>query len=105
MSKHTRINSNVKRSRTEEWLPKSPDGAYTGEKVPFPTRRRGLSSTTVVLLLLLVLAAAVLVWKHEEAVDLAAENYQKYTGQDQKQTDLYKVIEKAKGVKWKRSEL
>jgi hypothetical protein len=105
MSRNTRINPNVKRSKTEEWFPKSPDGAYTGEKVPFPNRRRGLSTTTIVLLLLLVLAAGVLVWKHEQAVDIAAENYQKYTGQDLKKTDLYKVIEKAQNIKWKRSEL
>ncbi|KAJ9603761.1 hypothetical protein H2200_011947 [Cladophialophora chaetospira] len=105
MPKNTRINPNVKRSRTEEWFPKSPDGAYTGEKVPFPARRRGLSSTTIVLLLLLVLATGVLVWKHEQAVDLAADNYQKYMGQDLKKTDFYKVIEKAQNMKWKRSEL
>ena len=103
MSKHTRINSNVKRSSTEEWFPKSPDGAYTGEKVPFPTRRRGLSFSTIVLLVLMVLAAGLIVWKHEQAINLATENYQKYTGQDLKQTDFYKVIEKAQ--KWKRSEL
>ncbi|EXJ62615.1 hypothetical protein A1O7_03053 [Cladophialophora yegresii CBS 114405] len=105
MSRTTRIDPNVKRSQTEDWFPKSPDGAYTGEKVPFPNRRRGPSTTTIVLLLLLVLAAGVLVWKHEQAVDLAAENYQKYTGQDLKKTDLYKVIEKAQKIKWKRSEL
>jgi hypothetical protein len=105
MSKTTRINPNVKRQKTEEWFPKSPDGAYTGEKVPFPTRRRGLSNTTIVVLFLLVLVAGVLVWKNEQAVDMAAENYQKYTGQDLKQTDFYKVIEKAQNLKWKRSEL
>lgn len=105
MAKATRINPNVKRSRTEEWFPKSPDGAYTGEKVPFPARRRGPSPILIVILLLLVLATGVLVWKSEQAVDLAAENYQKYTGQDLKQTDLYKVIEKAQSMKWKRSEL
>ena len=103
MSKTTRINPNVKRAKTEEWFPKSPDGAYSGEKVPFPNRRRVLSNPVIVILLLLVLAAGVLVWKHEQAVDLAADNYQKYTGQDLKKTDLYKVIEKAQ--KWKRSEL
>lgn len=103
MAKNTRINPNVKRSWTEDL--KSPDGAYTGEKVPFPTRRRGLSPTTIVLLLLLVLVAGALVWRHEQAVDVAAEIYRNYNGQDLKETDLYKVIEKAKGVKWKRSEL
>src|ERR1700761_9740158 len=101
MSKSTRIDPNVKRSKTEEWFPKSPDGAYTGEKAPFPTRRRGPSPITIVLLLLLVLGAGIVVWKHEQAVDIAAQNYQKYTGQDLKQTDFYKVIEKAQ--KWKRS--
>ncbi|KAH0846373.1 hypothetical protein AYO21_07463 [Fonsecaea monophora] len=106
MSKINRINPNVKRAQTEEWFPKSPDGAYTGEKVPFhPRRRPFLSSTTLVLLVLLVLAAGVLVWKHEQAVAVAAENYQKYTGQDLKETEFYKVIEKAQNMKWKRSEL
>ncbi|OAP61188.1 hypothetical protein AYL99_03389 [Fonsecaea erecta] len=106
MSKTTRINPNVKRAKTEEWFPKSPDGAYTGEKVPFhPRRRSSLSPTVLVLLLFLVLAVGVLVWKHEQAVAVAAEHYQKYTGQDLKDTDFYKVIEKAQNMKWKRSEL
>ena len=103
MAKATRINPNVKRAKTEEWFPKSPDGVYSGEKVPFPTRRRGLSPITILGLLLLILGTGILVWNHEQAVEMAAENYQKYTGQDLKQTDVYKVIEKAQ--RWKRSEL
>lgn len=79
--------------------------------MPFPPPRyyRGVrtptSSTTIVVLVFLLLVVGLLCWHHRLAVEVASEHYHKVTGQELKDTDLYKALEKVQKIKWKRSEL